>query len=151
MKNPIEQWRSHSPLREMQKQIDRLDRIFEEFTPWTGASEFGMAGTINPRCDMTEDTNNYFLKFEIPGIPKDNIKVEVNNNVLVVSAERKEEKKKEEERKYYSEFSYGSYYRAMTLPTAVDEKKIDASYENGVLSVRLPKIEGTKAKQIPIH
>lgn len=149
MKNPIEQWRSHSPLREMQKQIDRL---FEEFPHFPApTSEFGLSGAVNPRCDMTEDANNYFLKFEMPGIPKDQIKVEVNNNVLVVSAERKEEKKKEDERKYYSEFSYGSYYRSMALPTLVDDKKIEASFENGVLSLKLPKTEGTKAKQIPVH
>lgn len=151
MRNPIEQWRSHSPLREMQKQIDRLDRLFEEFTPFAPTAEFGLTGAVNPRCDMSEDTNSYLLKFEMPGIPKDQIKVELTNNVLVVSAERKEEKKKEEERKYYSEFSYGSYYRSMTLPTQVDEKKIEASFENGVLSVRIPKVEGTKPKQIPIH
>lgn len=151
MRNPIEQWRSHSPLREMQKQIDRLDRLFEEFTPFGATAELGLTGAVHPRCDMTEDNSNYFLRFEMPGIPKDQIKVELSNNILVVSAERKEEKKKEEERKYYSEFSYGSYYRSMTLPTQVDEKKIEASYENGVLSVRIPKVEGTKAKQIPIH
>lgn len=151
MRNPIEQWRSHSPLREMQKQIDRLDRLFEDFTPFSATTEIGLTGAIHPRCDMTEDANNYFLKFEIPGIPKENIKVEVTNNMLVVSAERKEEKKKEEERKYYSEFSYGSYYRSITLPMQVDEKKIEASYENGVLSVKVPKTEGVKAKQIPIH
>lgn len=147
MRNPIERRSSRNPLREMQKEIDRL---FEEFSPWQ-MSEVSSSGAINPRVDMTEDTNNYFLKFEMPGIPKDKIKVELNNNVLVVSAEKTEEKKKEEQRKFYSEVSYGSYYRSMTLPTQVDEKKIEASFENGVLSLRLPKTEGTKAKQIPIH
>ncbi|MGZ3774088.1 MAG: Hsp20/alpha crystallin family protein [Pseudobdellovibrionaceae bacterium] len=151
MKNPIDQWRSHSPLREMQRQIDRLDRLFEEFSPLGRTADVGLTGAVHPRCDMTEDANNYFLKFEMPGVPKENIKVEVNNNSLVVSAERKEETKKEEERKYYSEFSYGSYFRSLTLPMQVDEKKIEASYENGVLSVKIPKVEGTKAKQIPIH
>lgn len=146
MRNPIER-RGRSPLREMQKEIDR---IFEEFSPWQ-MSEVGTSGAINPRCDMTEDSNNYFLKFEMPGIPKDKIKVELNNNILVVTAEKTEEKKKEDQRKYYSEVSYGSYYRSMTLPTQVDEKKIEANFENGVLSLRLPKTEGTKAKQIPIH
>ncbi|MGZ3769292.1 MAG: Hsp20/alpha crystallin family protein [Bdellovibrio sp.] len=149
MKNPIEQWRSHSPLREMQRQIDRLFEEFSNFPAQT--SELGLSGAINPRCDMTEDANNYFLKFEMPGVPKDKVKVEVNNNVLVVSAERKEEKKKEDERKYYSEFSYGSYYRTLSLPTQVEEKKIEANFENGVLSIKIPKVEGTKPKQIPIH
>ena len=77
--------------------------------------------------------------------------MELNNNILSVSAERKEETKREDEKQYFSEFSYGSYFRSMTLPSAVDEKKVDASFENGVLSLRLPKTETTKAKQIAIH
>lgn len=148
MKNPIELWRgSRNPFREMQHQMDRL---FDEFSNWP-AAETTVAGAINPRCNVSEDAGNYYVKFEIPGISKDQIKVELNNNVLSVSAERKEEKKREDEKQYYSEFSYGSYYRSMTLPTAVDEKKVDANFENGVLSLKLPKIEGSKAKQIAIH
>lgn len=148
MRNPIELWRAgRSPLREMQHQMDRL---FEEFSAWPSL-ESQATGTISPRCNVSEDAANYYVKFEIPGIKKDQIKVELNNNVLSVSAEKKEESKKEDEKQYFAEFSYGSYFRSMTLPTTVDEKKVDASFENGVLSLRLPKIEGAKAKQIAIH
>lgn len=151
MKNPIETWRaSRNPLREMQHQIDRL---FEEFSAWPSTTDLALTGgALSPRCRLTEDSSNYYVKFEIPGISKDQIKVELNNNVLSVSAERKEEKKRESEKQYYSEFSYGSYFRSMTMPTPVDEKKVEANFENGVLSLTLPKVEGgSKAKQIAIH
>lgn len=148
MRNPIELWRGNrNPLREMQHQMDRL---FEEFSAWPSL-ESQASGTISPKCNVSEDANNYYVKFEIPGIKKDQIKVELNSNILSVSAERKEESKKEDEKQYFAEFSYGSYFRSMTLPTSVDEKKVDASFDNGVLSLRLPKIEGAKSKQIAIH
>lgn len=148
MRNPVELWRGgRSPLREMQQQMDRL---FEEFSAWPSL-ESQASGTISPKCNVSEDASNYYIKFEIPGIRKDQIKVELNNNILSVSAERREETKREEEKQYSSEFSYGSYFRSMTLPTTVDEKKVDATFENGVLSLRLPKVEGAKTKQIAIH
>lgn len=148
MRNPLESWRgARSPLREMQQQMDRL---MEEFSAWPTV-EFQPTGVISPKCNLSEDSSNYFLKVEMPGIAKDQIKVELNNNVLSVSAEKKEEKKHEDEKQYYSEFSFGSYYRAMTLPTPVDEKKIDASFENGVLHLKIPKSETNKPKQIAIH
>lgn len=148
MRNPMDLWRgTRSPLREMQQQMDRL---FDEFAALP-ALESQVPGAINPRCNVSEDASNYYFKFEIPGINKDQIKVELNNNVLSVSAERKEEKKRGDEKQSYSEFSYGSYYRSMSLPTAVDEKNVDASFENGILSLTLPKVEGSKGKQIEIH
>lgn len=150
MKNPLETWRgSRSPFREMQQQIDRL---FEEFSTWQpSVVDLSTSGAINPRCNMSEDSANYYLKVEMPGIAKDQIKVELNNNILSISAERKEETRKEDEKQYYAEFSHGSYYRAMTLPNAVDEKKIEATFENGILSLKVPKSEASKPKQIAIH
>ncbi len=151
MKNPMETWRSNrSPLREMQQQIDRL---FDEFSAWPKTSELGMSdGSLSPKCQMTEDTANYYVRFEIPGISKDQIKVEYSNNILTVSAERKEEHSRDEEKQHYSEFSYGSYYRSMRVPNAVDEKKIEAAFKNGVLSLTLPKTaEGNRTKQIAIQ
>lgn len=150
MRNPVELWRANrSPLREMQQQMDRL---FEEFSSWPTLETVSTAGgAISPKCNVTEDSGNYYIKFEIPGIKKDQIKVELNNNILSVSAERKEENRKEDEKQYLAEFSYGSYFRSMTLPTTVDDKKIEATFDNGILSLRLPKAEVSKAKQIAIH
>jgi HSP20 family protein len=148
MRNPLETWRgARSPFREIQQQMDRL---MEEFSAWP-VVELQPTDVITPRCNMSEDAGHYFLNIDMPGIAKDQIKVELNNNVLSVSAERKEEKKHEDEKKYYSEISFGSFYRAMTLPLAVDEKKIEAKFENGVLHLTVPKIETGKAKQIAIH
>lgn len=74
-----------------------------------------------------------------------------NMERFMVSAERREEKKSEDKKSRYSEISYGSYQRRFTLPSAVDEKKVDAKFEDGVLMVTLPKTESTKTKQIAVH
>jgi HSP20 family protein len=148
MRNPIETWRGNrSPFREIQQQMDRL---MEEFSTWP-VTELQPSGIISPRCNMSEDAGHFYLNVEMPGISKDQIKVELNNNILSISAERKEEKKREDEKQYYAEFSFGSFFRSMTLPTPVDEKKIDASFENGILHLTVPKAEGAKAKQIAVH
>ena len=68
-----------------------------------------------------------------------------------IRAERKEEKKSESKKKYLSEMYYGSYARSFTLPGPVDEKKVEAKFENGVLTVTVPKTESLKAKQIPVN
>lgn len=152
MRNSLESWRStrNSPLREMQAQIDHL---FDEFSTWPKFSESSLTeGSLCPRCQMTEDAANYYVKFEIPGISKDQIKVELSNNILTVSAERKEEKSENGEKSHYSEFSYGSYERSMRVPHAVDDKKIQANFRDGVLSLTLPKTgEGSTPKQIAIQ
>ena len=148
MRSPIEIWRgSRSPLREMQQQMDRL---FDEFAAWP-AIESTVPGAVHPRCNVSEDANTIYVKFDIPGISKENIKVELNNNILSVTADRKEEKRREDEKQYYAEISSGTYFRSMSLPAPVDEKKVEATFENGVLSLKLPKIEAGKAKQIAIH
>ena len=155
MKNPIEIWRGNrSPFRDLQSEMQRLqsrmENLFGDVTPLPFQALDDIAEFM-PRCDIAEDKSNYFLKFDLPGVPKDQLKVELVDNLLTVSAERKEEKKKEDQKSCLSEVSYGSYMRSFTLPSAVNEKKIDAQFENGVLSVTIPKTETTQAKQIAVH
>jgi HSP20 family protein len=127
-----------------------MDRMFDDLTESRRrASETG--GNFAPSCEVIEETNQYLFKFDLPGIPKDQVKVELVNNQLTVSAERREEKRKDTKSTHLSEVYYGSFLRSFTLPVAVDEKKADAKFENGVLTVAIPKVEAVKPKQIEVH
>lgn len=149
MKNPLQAWKENSnPFRELAQMQRSMERLFEDLTPLQNE----LSASFNPRCEVTDDKNNYYLKFDLPGMTKDQIKVELNNNVLTVSAERKEEKEtKEPKKQYVSELFYGSYVRSFTLPNDIDEKKVDAKYEEGVLKLTIPKNGKTQAKQIAIQ
>lgn len=100
-------------------------------------------------CELQEDKDKFIAKFEVPGIPKDKIKIELNDNILTVSGEREAEKK--DNKRHYTEFSYGSFTRSFSLPSQVESGKVSAVYENGILTVSVPKSEETKPKQIPIQ
>lgn len=104
-----------------------------------------------PACNMTENGKEYTLQFDVPGIKKEDIKIELENNRLTVSGERRQKKEESDEKHFRSEVGYGSFMRSFTLPTAVDENKIDAQQENGVLTVKIPKATTTKAKEVKVH
>lgn len=142
----LERWfnsKKLSPFRDFTQIEDSFDRMMSEMLAKRDA--------FTPTCDVLEEGNNYILKFDMPGVSKNEVKVEVIDNQLTVSAERKEEKKHESKKKFLSEVYYGSYTRSFTLPGAVDEKKVDAKFENGVLTVTIPKTEALKTKQIPVQ
>ena len=91
--------------------------------------------------DIKEDDKNLTVSVDVPGIPKQDIKASISNDVLTVSAERKQSKEGGDERVHWSERSYGHISRSVRLPKHVDQTKIQASYENGVLRLVIPKLE----------
>jgi HSP20 family protein len=105
---------------------------------------------FNPKCEVTEDKEAYHLKFDLPGIPKDQIKIDLHDSQLTVSGERKLEKKEDSKRQHFSEVHYGAFSRSMTFPTSVNNEKVLASYENGILSITVPKAEASRSRQITI-
>jgi HSP20 family protein len=105
-----------------------------------------------PAVDITEEKDKYLVKADLPGMKQEEVKVEIDNNVLVISGERKNEREEKDESKHYHyyERSYGSFERRFVLPGDIDAEKIDAKYDNGVLEIEIPKIEGKKPKEIKI-
>lgn len=99
-----------------------------------------------PACDVTEKESHFLLSFDLPGIPKNDIQIEVNDGQLHISGERKREQSESD----YSEKRYGSFKRTLTLPQDVEEDKIEAHYEHGVLSIALPKAEKAAPQKITI-
>ncbi len=137
------------PFDELRNIQDRLGRIFGE-SPAIGGEGRRME---TPSVDIMERGNDIVVTADMPGVGKDDIRLEVRDgNILDISAEKKSEKKEEEKGFVRHERSYTGYYRSVRLPAPVDKTKAKASYNNGVLEVVLPMAEKTKTKasEIPI-
>jgi HSP20 family protein len=103
------------------------------------------------KMDVTENEKAYTVRAEIPGVKKENIAVNIDDNQVSISAEVKQEKeKKNGEKLLHSECYYGNVYRSFTLAQDVDDKAAQAHYDNGVLELILPKKAASKAKQLAI-
>jgi len=103
-----------------------------------------------PTVDMEEDDSEIRVTAEMPGLEKEDFKVEVLGDRLIIRGEKKAEREKREAGYFYSERSYGSFSRSLQLPAEVEVEKAKAEYKNGVLKLRLPKSETAKAKQIKV-
>lgn len=103
------------------------------------------------RVDVTETDQAYLVKADLPGLKKDDIKIAVDGNVVSISAAMQEERQETSGDTVYSERYSGSLYRSFSLPQEVDDAKTEAKYQDGVLSLSLPKKPGTARKQITIQ
>jgi len=130
--------------REMNRMFDRFFRGGEvdesELTP----------STWLPAVDLVEKDNKFVAKVELPGVKKDDVKITLSDNILTVRGEKKEEKETRESNYHRLERSYGSFQRSFTLPTTVENDKVDAEYKDGILTITLPKAEEAKRKQIDV-
>ena len=108
--------------------------------------------SLQIKMDVSENDKAYKVRAEIPGVKKEDIAVNIDDNQVSISAEVKEEKeeKKNGEKMVHKERYYGNVYRSFTLPQDVDEKAAQAHYEQGVLELTLPKKPASKAKQLTI-
>jgi len=126
-------------------EVDRLNRMFADFH----TEAFNQAWV--PAVDIYEtDSHEVVIKAELPDVKKEDIGVTVENNVLTLTGERKQEQSTKREQFQRIERRFGSFSRSFTLPTSVDAGQIAASYKDGVLTIRLPRREESKPKQISV-
>lgn len=129
-----------------------FDNMMEEM--WRGFPSRFMTDTahpiMRPAMDVIENENDYTVRIDLPGIAPDDVKVEIENDTLTVSGEMGDTVEREGDRYHYRERRYGAFQRSVRLPNTVDTDKIDASFENGVLNVMLPKLPQAQPKQISI-
>jgi len=104
-----------------------------------------------PFIDVMEKDKEIIATAEMPGLEKQDIKINVTEDMLEISAETKQEEKKEEKGYIYRERRSGSYYRAISLPSPVDPDNSKATYENGVLEIKMPKTEVKKKTPLMIE
>lgn len=147
MSTILKRWDPASELETMQREIGRL---FGNFTPRGARSEEYDSAVWSPVADIIEDANSYTIVFDMPGLDKKDIKINLADNTLSVSGERKYTDEKKDSTMHRIERSYGKFYRSFGFPAPVTADKIIASYQNGVLTVSVPKAEEAKPKQIEV-
>ena len=146
---PLTRW---SPWKELEEMEKRLSSVFGR-TPSAPNAEKKEAISVaewSPLVDITEDEKEYIVKAEIPEMKKEDIKINVHEDVLTISGERKYEKEEKGKKYHRVERAYGSFVRSFTLPEDADGSKISAEYKDGILKVRLPKSEKPKTKAIEV-
>ena len=139
------------PFKDLMTLQDRMNRLFEDSLRGARESDSGLASAAwSPAVDIYETENEVVLKAELPGVDQKTIDIHVENNTLTLRGERKLEKETKQENYHRIERAYGSFFRSFTLPGTIDQEKIHAGYQDGVLTVQMPKREETKPKQIKV-
>jgi HSP20 family protein len=141
----ISRWTPYNDFNSLQS---TLTRVFQDFN--RGGDELATGGTFVPPVDIYENEHGITLKMEVPGVSQEDLHISLENSTLTVSGERKFEKNEKEENFHRIERRYGAFTRSFTLPNTVDAEKVNAGYENGILSIQLAKKAEAKPKQIKI-
>jgi HSP20 family protein len=141
------------PVREIDTFQGEMNRLFSTFfdTPTAnrGAGD-GAARRWIPAMDLVEAGEHFVLKADLPGMTEADVNIEVENNVLTVSGERKTELEDKHEGYYRLERSTGAFARSLTLPEGIDAGAVTASFDNGVLEVRIPKPQQPQPQRVQI-
>lgn len=144
-------WR---PIREVERVFDEVERTFEEvfgrpFYPVTWRRTPPVRAW-SPPLEVYAKENEYVVKAEIPGMKKEEIDISLAGDVLTIKGERKAEEEARSEDYHLCERCFGSFERSVTLPEEVDASKAEATYENGILQIKLPKVPEAKPKRVEI-
>ena len=121
------------------------ERFFRE---WTSPSQ--RSARLAPAVDVSEDEKGYSITVELAGVKKEDVTVEVHENVLSIRGEKKSEREEKKDKTHWIERTYGSFSRSFTLPPSAVSEELKASFKDGVLSIEIPKKEEVKPRQISI-
>lgn len=128
-----------------------IDRLFGDFVPTWMETESDEAPALwAPRLDMSENEKEYIVRMDLPGIPKEDITINVEDHQLAVSGERKEEKKEEKENFLRVERSYGRFFRSIPMPKNADGDKVKAEFKDGEMKILIPKMKESRPRKIEI-
>ena len=139
------------PFRDLVTRRDRMNRLFEDAVSTARSEEKDMiSASWAPAVDIYEDESQLVLTAEIPGINEKDVEIKIEDNTLSIHGERKLEKETKEENYHRIERAYGSFYRSFTLPNHIDQDKIQAEHENGVLKITMPKKPELQPRKVKI-
>lgn len=143
--------RHWEPIRELEEMHRTMDRLFDSFQPF----RFPMLGDETSAgrwlpLDVYEEGDTLVVKADVPGMKPEDVKVEVTGNMLTIRGEFKDEREDRAEGHYIRERRYGSFHRSIGLPEGLSTDKVEASFENGVLTVHIPKSEAAKTKTVTV-
>jgi len=127
------------------KVSERLPSVFDDFfkpwNEWFDDSNGGFFGRIMkiPAVNITEHKDEYKVSLAAPGLKKDDFRIEVDGNMLTITSEKEENKEEKDKKFTRKEYSYSSFSRSFTLPEEINQEKIEAKYEDGILKISLPR------------
>lgn len=133
------------PLREFDRLTDHLESFLNNTT-----SAFNTSSTL-PKVDVFETTKSLNVEVEIPGVKKEDIKLTLEDNILTIQGEKKVEERNDVQKSFRCERSFGSFKRSFTLPVDVNPDKVNAKFENGLLSITLEKYEAQSLSEKTIE
>jgi len=152
MRFGLTRWRPHAvsrwdPFEEMSRTQERLNQLFEEMVPgqWLSST------TFSPLVDIKEEDNKIVVTTDVPGVDKNDVDIDIRDDILEISAKCGEEREAEEEGYVRRERTFSRFSRAVRLPTAVTEEGAKAKLEDGVLTIELPKVAIEEKKKIMIE
>ena len=145
----VDRWTPMQPFLPLQQE---MNRVFNEFFRG-GAGEEGSWGqyTWTPPVDIYETNDALVFTADLPGVSKDDVSIEVHQNTLTLRGERKHAAEVKDDRYHRVERAYGPFQRSFVLPTMVNQEKVEATYRDGILELRLPKLETAKPRRIAIQ
>jgi HSP20 family protein len=131
------------PMRDFDHITNRFQRIFDEFPGF----HFHGSDSFTPRIDISEDDKHINIEAEVPGVSKENLKITLQDNIITIEGEKKKINNDSSKNFYREERSFGSFKRSFTLPVEVDSDNVDAKFNNGILEIKLNKIEPKESKE----
>jgi len=142
------------PIREIDSLQGEMNRLFASYfdTPTTRPNDNGTTTARRwiPAMDLVETREHFVLKADLPGVTESDVHIEIANNVLTVAGERKAEHEDKHEGYYRLERATGAFSRSLTLPEGIDPESVQATFDNGVLEVRIPKPIEVKPRRVQI-
>ncbi|RNC72676.1 MAG: Hsp20/alpha crystallin family protein [Desulfuromonadales bacterium] len=140
----------YTPFRDLRNLQEQMNRLLDMAWSREGGEEL-KEGLWQPPVDIFEDENGVVIKAELPGIDQKDIEVRIEDGTLTIRGERKHEGEVQKENYHRIERYYGSFQRSFSLPNTIDQEKVKATCDKGVLTITLPKREETKPKQISVE
>ena len=138
-----------SPVRDLMSMRSDMDRLLENaLQSWPVEMDGARFRSVD--VDLYENDDEFIVKAELPGLEPDDVDINISGNTLTLQGQFQSEQQGEQGSVHFRERRYGSFRRAFTLPTHVEADKAEADFKNGVLTIRLPKVEEAKPKQIPV-
>jgi HSP20 family protein len=138
------------PLRELNSLQSEMNRLFNTVFDAPSSSQGSVMRRWVPAMDLVEAGDHFVLKADLPGMSEEDLSIEFEDGTLTVSGERKNEHEEREEGYLRVERSFGAFSRSLTLPKGIDADAVTASFDRGVLEIRIPKPEERKPRRIEI-
>jgi HSP20 family protein len=131
------------PMRDLDHLSNRFQRFFDEFPGFHSHSQ----DTFTPKIDISEDKDSILINAEIPGVPKENLKITLQDNILTIEGEKKRVSEEKETNFFREERCFGKFKRSFTLPVEVNSDDVEANFKDGMLNIKLTKFEPKQEKE----